>query len=683
MEIQNVIPLNKDFTSNLIHQSHSIMNQRLTLEAFSQLAGNLSGYPFVKIVVDRKLNNIYFINHAIYPFHADFIAERLMGITIDQLNADLDKYNHSFYFEDNRRFLLGLVSLNRRNDKRFFLMETVEVDNMNAVMIQSFFETTKQFLDPSIPFYFKPANHTQETLIESIDKNILPRIYNHELFATANFIALHAGVSKGRLRAFRNEEEYKKSKHTLEWFDIIVMPRVPDDIPRVSGIINANHTTPLSHTNVLASGWQIPNAIQIGIFEKIDSENLNNQWVNYLVNMNDSQIQLEKIEKPSDITQKPAWTVHTIRIESPEIINTPIKQLSELRMTDRFRYGTKAANIGEMHHIVNNGSERLLGFYKIKRPPRPNLLNHLTNFLNVPESTELSVLHKEAWEFVRDKIDVPNGIAIPFSIQQQTLEGSAQIQQCIGKLKMALELNSREIDAICIQLQRMIREVRIPDKVRDYIDAEIANHLGGVSTFVVRSSSNAEDLDGFSAAGIYESVIHVHTSDDLFRAIKDVWASLTSPRSIRLMHQYGISLDDCYMGVIIQEELKTEIGGVMVTTNPMNPTDFRNIYINVSAKSVVNVVQGAELPFQYLYNTVEGGGRTLSLGDAKEDLPDDKLKMLQNLAIIGRLLQAHFSKDYTFSTPMDIEWVLPHVDPERGVHDKHKFSIVQLRPYNK
>ncbi len=676
MEIQNVIPIN-------VHQVHSILNQRLTLEVFSQLAGNLSGYPFVKIVVDRKLKNIHFINHAIYPFHADFIAERLMGISIDQLNADLDKYNHSFYFEPDRRFFLGLVSLNRRNDKRFFLLETVEVDNMNAMMIQYFYEFTKQYLEPSLPFYFKPANHQQEMLIENVDKNLLPRIYNHELFATSNYIALHPGVSKGRLRAFRNEEDYKKNKHTIEWYDILVMPRVPDDIPRISGIINANHTTPLSHTNVLASGWQIPNAIQIGILEKIDSENLNNQWVNYIVNMNDSQIQLEKIEKPSELSHKPGWSVHTIRIESPEVINTPIKQLSELRMTDRFRYGTKAANIGEMHHILKNGSERLLGFYKVKRPPRANLLQHLTNFLKVPAETDPSVLHKEAWEYVRQKIDVPNGVAIPFSMQQQVLEQSAQIQQCIGKLKMALELNSREIDPICLQLQRMIRDVRIPEKVRDYIDAEIANHLGGVSTFVVRSSSNAEDLDGFSAAGIYESVIHVQTADDLFRAIKDVWASLTSPRSVRLMHQYGISLDDCYMGVIVQEQLKTEIGGVMVTTNPMNPADFRNIYINVSAKSVVNVVQGAELPFQYLYNTVEGGGRTLSLGDAKEDLPELKLKMLQDLAIVGRLLQAHFSKDYTFSTPMDIEWVLPHHDPERGFHDNHKISIVQLRPYNK
>src|SRR5690606_1699972 len=151
------------------------------------------------------------------------------------------------------------------------------------------------------------------------------------------------------------------------------------------------------------------------------------------------------------------------------------------------------------------------------------------------------------------------------------------------------------------------------------------------------SSSNAEDLAGFSAAGIYESINHVATADSIFESIKEVWASLVSPRSVRLRHEVGISLDDCYMGVIVQEEIDAQMGGVMVTTNPMNRSgDFRNVYINVSPQSVVNIVQGTDMPFQYLFNTVEGGGRTLSLGSsvaggpalAKEDLSRPQKEML-------------------------------------------------------
>jgi len=179
-------------------------------------------------------------------------------------------------------------------------------------------------------------------------------------------------------------------------------------------------------------------------------------------------------------------------------------------------------------------------------------------------------------------------------------------------------------------------------------------------------------LPNFSAAGIYESINHVTTAENIFDSIKEVWTSLVSPRSVRLRHDVGISLDDCYMGVIIQEEVTSDMGGVLVTTNPMNPEqDFRNVYINVSNKSVEAVVHGDELPMQYLYNTVEGGGRTLALGSAKKDLHQEQKAVLQRLAFAGRLLQSHFSQDYTFNTPADIEWAA----------QGNKLHILQLRPY--
>lgn len=657
----------------------SITNERLTIEAFSQLSGQMAGYSFVKVVCDRRQNKVHFINNARYSFHADFIAENLLGISKDKLHANIDEYNNQFYLSSDldRRFFLGILAYHKRADRKFMTLETVEIDNMNSTMILDFLNRIKVWLDPSVPVLFKPANHMQETTIKDIDNVLLPRIYNHELFATASYIPLNAGSTRGRLRIFKNEQEFKNAKNTVDWYDIVVMPRVPDDIPRIAGIINSQHTTPLSHTNVLATGWKIPNSIQIGFHENPEIIKMDGMWVNYSVTMDSDRIQIEKIERPVELAQRPQWAVQSIRLEEPETINTPIVELNRLRLSDRFRYGTKAANLGELCYILENGSERLLGFYRIKRPPRANLLPYLARFLKKPEIADASVLAKASQEFLREKIQIPRGIAIPFSVMQTVLESSPKIQQAIGKLKMALELNAREIEPLCLQLQLMIRTIRIPDQIRDYIDIEIANTLGGVSSFVVRSSSNAEDLDNFSAAGMYESIIHVETAEKLFQAIRDVWASQVSARSVRLLQQVGISLDDCYMGVIVQEEVKSGMGGVLVTTNPMNRSDFRNVYINVSPKSAVSVVQGAELPLQYLFNTVEGGGRTLSIGDAREDLSENKKDILQDLSFVGRLLQSHFSKDYTFSAPLDIEWVASDTEGTTAI------SIVQLRPYSK
>jgi hypothetical protein len=663
-------------------------NERLSVEAFHQLAGQLAGYPFVKVVVVRGEKPVlHFLNHARFQFHADYIAERILRISPEQLDREIDTFNRSFYLVPDRKFFLGIIALHVAlhvaqtggGGERFATLETVEIDNMDASMVLEFHAAVKSRLDPELPLYFKPGNHLQEAIAAEIPREKLPRVHSHELFAQARFVPLNPGVARGRLRSFPNLERYRAARPTLEWYDIIVMHRVPDDIPRLSGIINAEHTTPLSHTNVLAHGWQIPNSIQLGIFERVVSENLDGRWVEYSVDAQSGELGLRVVESPAELPQRPAWSVQRIQLEEPETAHTPILELDLLRSADRYRYGTKAANLGELRHVLDNGSERLLGFYKIRRPPRANLLGYLAARLGLPETADHVKLARSAGDFLRANLQIPRGIALPFSVQQEFLESSPRIQQTIGKLKMALELGAREVEALCLQLQTLIRGARIPEKLRGQIDAEIANHLSGVSSFVVRSSSNAEDLEGFSAAGIYESINHVTTADNIFQSIKEVWASLVSPRSVRLRHEVGISLDACYMGVIVQEEVRgtaeqgSLMGGVLVTTNPMARGDFRNVYVNVSPRSVISVVQGSELPLQYLFNVVEGGGRTLSLGSASEDLAEDAKDRLQRLVLAGRLLQSHFSPDYTFSAPVDIEWI--------SVPDG--LFILQLRPYSK
>ena len=149
------------------------------------------------------------------------------------------------------------------------------------------------YLDPGVPLYFKAVSHAQEQRLAEIDAAAVPRVYLHELQASTKYIPLSFGTARGRLRYFESEERFRSVQHTIQWHDIIVMDRVPDSIPRVVGIINACHTPPLSHTNVLASGWQIPNAIQLGVRERVRDEELDGQWVEYTVQPNATQILAE------------------------------------------------------------------------------------------------------------------------------------------------------------------------------------------------------------------------------------------------------------------------------------------------------------------------------------------------------------------------------------------------------
>lgn len=641
----------------------ALIGERLSLSALHQLGGTLGGYSFVKVVVDRENAVIHFLNDARHSFHAIYIGEEILGVPEERVRAEIDSYNQEFYHAPDRRFLLGILALHPHGEKKLLSLETVEVDTMPAALIREFHAFVARYVDPALPLLFKPANQLQERIVREIPSGELPRVFAHELFSTAPFVALNPGTATGRLRAFRTEAEYRAA--TLDWSDIIVMDRVPDDIPRLSGIVNARHTTPLSHTNVLATGWQIPNAVQLGALADIERRELDGKWVEYTV---DAQaLSLREISQPAGATP-PSWYAQRVTLEEPESEHSPIVNLARLRAADRYRYGTKAANLGELHHVLAHGSQRLLGFYQVPRPPRENLLPYLARLLDVPAEADL---HAAARRLLDDHVRVPRGIALPFSLQRRFLESSPRIQQAIGKLKMALELDAREIEPLCVELQSLIRSARLPGSLAGEIDSALVSQLAGVRTFVVRSSSNAEDLAGFSAAGIYESLNHVTTAERIFASVKEVWASLVSVRSVRLRRQAGISLDECYMGVVIQEQVAADFGGVLVTTNPMNRADFRTVYVNVSPK-VTDVVDGSALPMQYLYSTVEGGGRTVSLGDAAADLDEAAHEQLQRLAVTGRLLQGHFSPDYTFDSPVDVEWLA----------DGEHLHLVQLRPYS-
>jgi hypothetical protein len=650
------------------------VNERLTQIQFDRLSGVLGGVPFVKLVIDRdQKNKMHFLNDRFYHLHAYYVGDCILNESRDGFFKKIDAFNDAVYHSDQRRFYFGTIGRITLESRTVYVLETQEIDSMGKVLIEDLFALVKQFMDPSMELIFKPANQAQEKALELIPNQDIPRILTTEIYAKSKFISLNNGSSEGRVRCFLSEIEFQAALGTIEWYDIIVMNRVPDDVPRVSGMINADFTTPLSHTNVLAAGWKIPNCIQRDIFEQVQKQKLDKKWISLEVNSTSTEAKITLITEPKGL-KKPNWEIHKIVIEAPDAEDPKICSLQDLKISDRYKYGTKAANIGEMKQVLKLGSSRILGFYQVKRPPRENLLPHLAKYLaKTTSDMGTDNLAKQASQFLSQYFKVPRGIALPFSLQRRFLETSPQIQQAIGKLKMALELEAHEIDSLCISLQKLILKTRLPDSIRNEIDRMIIQELSGVSTFVLRSSSNAEDLENFSAAGIYESVNHITSAEKLFEGIKQVWASLVSARSVRLRQQSGISLDDSYMGVIIQEEVESKMGGVMVTKNPMDRSDFRNVYINVSLKSVINIVQGSELPMQYLASTVEGGGSTLSIGSATEDLSTDNMAILQKLAFAGRLMQSHFSPDYTFSCPMDIEWLAN----DDGIY------LLQLRPYAK
>ncbi|WP_030058555.1 PEP/pyruvate-binding domain-containing protein [Streptomyces novaecaesareae] len=672
--------------------------EKLTTQEFSRLAGNVGGYPYVKIVLDRAESELHFIDSADGTLHVRYIACEILGMSLDELARGLDSFNDDVYRNPDRRFYLGTLALHTRQvagegqeADAFLSLETVDVDTMSQDMLRSFYHRVRDHIDPSLPLLLKPANHRQEAYVAGIPESEIPRVLSHELYSTASFVPLNAGEAHGRLRVFRSEAEYRADPEPLEWHDIVVMPRVPEDVPRVSGIIHTEHTTPLSHINVMAAGWRIPNAVGTGAVERIEQAGLAGRWVRYRVDADGSDLHLEAAQ-PRPEGAGSTLPAERVTVDRPDLTPTPITALSELRAGDHVRFGTKAANLGELTHLLQHGSPRWLGFYRVPRPPRDNLLRYLARQLGLPEHAEHpdeAELDAAALRLVKEHAQVPRGIVLPFSLQQRFLDSSAELRDVLDRLDSAL-LNgtsgtsgtsgttgtsgtaaAAQVGELCREAQQLIRTAPLPGPVRTEIGRALDRHLYGAPVLVVRSSSNAEDLPGFSAAGLYESVANVSGTDAVTDAVREVWASLLSPRAVLLRQQAGIPLDRCGMGVIVQEQVGATVGGVLVTCNPLSPQDFRNVYLNISPRSVTEVVSGQGAPLQYLCNTMEGGSRTVSLGTAGADLDPATKDLVGRLALISRLLQSHFSPDEGYAAPVDIEWAI----------EGDRVDLLQLRPF--
>ncbi|MFJ3224382.1 PEP/pyruvate-binding domain-containing protein [Streptomyces sp. NPDC086783] len=651
----------------------TVVGENLSLPLFRTLSGVLAGHPYLKVVVDREEDTWHVLDTGAHPFHVNYVATRVLGMDLAALDEDLDAFNASVYTDPGRRFLLGVLSLHSEQDpegreRLFLVLETTEADTMHGELLTFFYEFVRARVDSRLPLLVKPANHGQEEELSAISEQRVPRILSHELFGSRERTPLNPGEATGRLRFFRTQQEYAAAEAGLGWSDIVAMPCLPDDVPRVAGFVNTAPITPLSHTNVLASGWGIPNAIVRDLEQLVEKDGLDGAWVRYRVG--EDEISLQPLAHEPDL-RAPAWHQQRIRLEPPLLEDAPVLSLHRLRSADRDRYGTKAANLGELHHVLDSRTADLTSFYGRPRPPREDLFGHLAARLGV-STPSAEQLRARAADFVAGAVSAPEGVAVPFALQQRFLASSPVLQQAIGKLKLALELDATDVlDSLCLHLQHLIRHTPVPEAVTRQIDHAFPATAASRGRLVVRSSSNAEDLPGFSAAGVYDSVTTVQGTGQLLDALRQVWASLVSPRSVRLRHQVGISLDDTYMGVIIQEYAPAVLGGVLVTCNPTRREDFRNVYLNCSPGSPEQVVEGSVLPQQYLYNTVEGGGRTVALGSWGEPLSAATRARLADLSLTGRLLQSHFS-GADVDKPLDIEWLMT----EQG-----NFRLVQIRPY--
>lgn len=571
--------------------------------------------PHVMFAVDRRDGNkIYFINSKRFKFHKDF----LYATGLAPLGTDMYK---SVYTADDRRFIVGTIAWQKPVEK--WTWEVWEGDTATSEHMK----VVQSAVDASFfgKVSFKPNSAEQESRARTAG---LQTITQDDINKGQEYLALNPGTAIGRVHII------EKLDDTVEIGDneIVILKELPVTLPQVAGIIVAKPSTPLSHVNILAKGWGIPN-LYIKDADKLFKE-FNTRWIKLEATYSGYTYQFaDKVVlddyRPPDIRQAPA-----------DLKVRRVAQLKSMRRKDSIVYGAKAANLGEM---LNSG---IGGF------------------------------------------SVPDGFSIPFYWYDQFAKDNG-LEEAIVNLLDDHDFvhNPRYRRQKLEELRARFQSGKVNPGLREVIVKRWKEQLDGKPVFV-RSSSNAEDLPSFSGAGLYSSVANVTNEEQLIEAVKKVWGSLWKFEAYEARVRNYVDQQSVYMSVLVQLGVDMERGGVMFSNDPFDPTRPNTVYISSVCGHNDQITSNGGMPEQVIVDAKEkvvstltysqirsalrfdqGGGLKETAGECADPstrriLSDAQAKKLADIAMRVEAL-------FGGTADQDIEW---------GIIGSRIF-IVQARPY--
>ena len=163
---------------------------------------------------------------------------------------------------------------------------------------------------------------------------------------------------------------------------------------------------------------------------------------------------------------------------------------------------------------------------------------------------------------------------------------------------------ARWLESVRDSIQKRAVDPVLVKRVRERIQ-----QIAPGSRWILRSSTNAEDLAGFTGAGLYRSIRIKAGADDaqIAAAIAEVWASVWLQGAFEERAWYRVDHAAVGMAILVQPYVDGAIAnGVAITANPF--TEQRPGFF-VNAQTLAGSVTGAggdEVPEQHLIYTYSG-----------------------------------------------------------------------------
>ncbi|MDB4957296.1 MAG: ppsA 1 [Myxococcales bacterium] len=578
-----------------------------------------------KCIIDVKTNDIYFFDVNLFNIHADFV----LGVLLKQAwtSDNIREYNKN-YERVKPRFILCYLTHHLKIDKwSFSFWEGDKIGPDDVMKVKQKLDAT--FFQKNMPF--RPDSPMQQKVANEIAKRGVKTITNDEVYKAADFQAFTKGKAVGKLHVVPVGTAYELLNYDRH--DIVLLQESYPDITPVAGILATQFSTPLSHVNLRAGAWGIPNAGDKKARDKYAK--LDGKLVYYEVNDTGMILREATAAEIAEMTTKIAAAKH-VDLPVANLDNRRLAMLTRMRAKDVVIYGTKAANLGE---IVT-----------------ANL----------------------------DGVRVPAGFGVPFYYYVQHMKEN-HLDAPLDALLADKRFKDPTWRKTALEgLRKAIVDAPINQQTLDMIYKRVRVRLGGKGVFV-RSSTNSEDLPGFNGAGLYDTQPNVVGRKQLGEALRIVWASLWNLRAVDERDAFGIDHHQVYFGVLVQVGVNATAAGVLVTKNLWDTTDENSFTINAKYGLGMRVVEGQKVPEQIIFDPTNDGTKIISRTDDPVMLKFDEHGGIVELPVpagAGVILSEERAKKlctmvqkfvpvFTHGHPLDVEWVLEGED----------VWIVQARPY--
>ena len=455
------------------------------------------------------------------------------------------------------------------------------------------------------------------------DTGEFPVYFEDDLYANIGYLPLNQVASFGRLRVLELDERPAVR-------DIVICKTLPNEMPRVAGVITGVRQTPLSHVNLRAIQDKVPNAFIAEAWKSEKIAPLIGKYVYYKVNADGFEIReatLKEVETHFANLRPP-------KAQKPkrDLSVTKILPLDDIGFADASGFGVKTANVATL---------RTFGF---------------------PDGT------------------VPNGFGVPFHFYDEFMKHN----DFYAKIEVLLDdpAFQNDYDTKADELKKFRDEIEKGEMPNWMMDAlsNLQNAFREGTSLRCRSSTNNEDLPGFSGAGLYDSYTHHPNEGHLSKSIKQVFASLWNYRAFEARDFYRTDHFATAMGVLVHPHYENEqANGVAVSDDVVYQTTG-NYYLNIQVgEDLVTNPEEQSIPEEILLDWWDSNNyRVVTTSNRATDggriLTDAYLRELNGYLgmIHNKFSQLYSPTSQTKDFAMEIEF---------KIKSDSKISIKQARPW--